>query len=91
MPYVILSLYLVMSIVTFLAFAWDKRAAQTDSRRVSERRLHMLEALGGWPGAILGQYLLRHKSLKFQYRIVLWGIIALHVTLWCATAYLLWL
>lgn len=76
-----------MSLVTFVAFAWDKSRAKRAERRVPERTLHLLELLGGWPGALAGQRWLRHKSEKLSYRVVLWAIVALHVAGWGAYAY----
>ena len=81
------SVYAGMSLVTFVAFAWDKRCAVRAKRRVPERTLHTLELLGGWPGALAGQRWLRHKSEKLSYRIVLWAIVALHLAGWGAFAY----
>lgn len=67
-----------MSVVTWVVFAWDKRRAKKKGWRVSERTLHTLELLGGWPGAWLAMRWLRHKSRKRSYRRVFWAIVALH-------------
>ncbi len=50
--------------VTFLAYAWDKRAAKRGGHRVRERTLHGLALAGGTPAALLGRKLLRHKTRK---------------------------
>jgi len=81
---VVLSIYAGSSLVTFCAFAWDKSCAARGSARVSESTLHLFELLGGWPGALAGQAVLRHKSAKLSYRFVLWMIIALHAVGWIA-------
>jgi uncharacterized membrane protein YsdA (DUF1294 family) len=81
------AVYAGMSLVTFVAFAWDKSRAKRAQRRVPERTLHLLELLGGWPGALAGQRWLRHKSEKLSYRIVLWVIVLLHLAGWGAFAY----
>jgi uncharacterized membrane protein YsdA (DUF1294 family) len=49
--------------------------------------LHLLALLGGWPGAVLGQQLFRHKTKKVVFRLVLWLILALHLTLVCLGLY----
>jgi len=77
----VLVLYGGMSVVTFVAFAWDKLCAKLQRRRVPEAVLHTLELGCGWPGALAGQLLLRHKSEKLSYRVVLWAIVALHLGL----------
>lgn len=80
--------YLLMSLVTFIAFAWDKRAARLNRWRTRESTLHVLELLGGFPGAFLAQRLLRHKSYKPRYRAILWAIAALHGVGWAIVIYL---
>lgn len=42
---------LVVNSLTFLAYAVDKRCAQSGWLRVPEALLHLLELIGGWPGA----------------------------------------
>ena len=76
--WVILFVYLLMSAWTLLMFALDKRAAQLNQRRVPEKKLHQLELYGGWPGALIGLHLVRHKRRKTEYTRVLYRICALH-------------
>jgi uncharacterized membrane protein YsdA (DUF1294 family)/cold shock CspA family protein len=62
--------------VLSLAFYWiDKRRAEAGQWRISEGSLHLLELLGGWPGAFLAQRLFRHKIGKVSYQIVFWLIV----------------
>ncbi|MET1079045.1 MAG: DUF1294 domain-containing protein [Pseudomonas sp.] len=75
-------LYLVMSLLCFLAFWWDKRAALQGRARIPERRLHLYELLGGWPGGLLAQRLIRHKNRKAAYQRRFWAIVLLHVAGW---------
>lgn len=65
-------LYAAASLVAFLAYAIDKRAAQRGGWRIQETTLHLIALAGGWPGAILAQVLLRHKSQKPSFRAVFW-------------------
>lgn len=58
------------SLFTFLAYYQDKRLAREKAWRTSEGTLHLLELLGGWPGAFLAQRGLRHKSSKGPYQFV---------------------
>ena len=80
----------VMSVLTLGFYAWDKRQAKKQGWRVPEKRLHLLSLLGGWPGALLGQRWLRHKSIKTRFRIVFWLTVVLHVAIACAVTYLVW-
>ncbi|MGL6313946.1 DUF1294 domain-containing protein [Vibrio sp. WXL103] len=75
----LIPLYLLMSIFTYLMFAWDKQAAQRGNWRTSENTLHMLSLLGGWPGALLAQFVLRHKSKKQPFKFILWCTIILNI------------
>ena len=71
--------YLALSLWSFLLYALDKSAARAGGRRIRERTLHVLALLGGWPGAILAQQALRHKSSKAAFRSVFWGTVVLNV------------
>ncbi len=71
--------YLGGSILTFLAYALDKSAAQKGEWRTSERTLHLMALLGGWPGALLAQQILRHKSSKQEFRTIFWATVTLNI------------
>lgn len=58
----------VMSGVCFIVYGFDKRRAKRGGRRVPERTLHLLEFLGGWPGAFYAQQWFRHKTQKVSFR-----------------------
>lgn len=55
---------LALNIATYAAFGWDKHQALRGGRRVPERHLLGLAALGGIVGAKLAQHRLRHKTRK---------------------------
>lgn len=67
------------SIVAFIAYGIDKRRAVRDKPRFSERTLHLMGALGGWPGAQVARQLFRHKTLKLSFRIVFFLIVTVHL------------
>ena len=73
-----------MSLLTFLAYGYDKRAARGNFHRTPERTLHAWALFGGWPGAALAQWLLRHKSQKrsFQTTFAVCVVIHLAATGW---------
>ena len=85
LPILIPAIYLVASVATFLAYAVDKSAAQYGRWRTSEGTLHLFALAGGWPGALIAQQTLRHKTQKASFRVVFW----LTVLLNCAA--LVWL
>jgi uncharacterized membrane protein YsdA (DUF1294 family) len=66
----ILYFYLGASVFTFLVYAKDKWSARSGRWRVSENSLQWFALAGGWPGALLAQYFLRHKSSKQSFTIV---------------------
>lgn len=78
--------YAALSCVAFLLYAVDKSRARRGARRISERTLHLVELLGGWPGAWLAARSLRHKTSKTSYRIVFALIVLLHFTAWTLLA-----
>ena len=65
----------VLGAITYGIYAMDKRRAQTQAWRVPEAHLHLLELLGGWPGAYLAQRRLRHKCSKIGYQFIFWLIV----------------
>jgi uncharacterized membrane protein YsdA (DUF1294 family) len=74
-------IYAVMSMITFIAYGIDKRRATHNRQRIREHTLHLLEVLGGWPGAILGQIVFHHKRRKFSYMFVFAAIVILHLAI----------
>lgn len=64
--------YLVASVLCFTAYAMDKSAARSRGQRTPERTLLLLGLAGGWPGAVLAQQWLRHKSVKTSFRARFW-------------------
>lgn len=67
-----------MSALTYWVYAKDKRRAEEGEWRIPEAHLHLLELIGGWPGAFLAQRRLRHKCTKRSYLAVFWMIVLLH-------------
>ena len=68
LPMIVAGLYLVMSVIAFVAYGLDKSAAKKGSWRTQENTLHLFSLLGGWPGAYLAQRQFRHKSSKESFR-----------------------
>lgn len=79
LPLWVAALYVAASAAAFIVYAADKSAAARGSRRVPENTLHLLSVAGGWPGALIAQQFLRHKSTKHEFRQVFWITAALNV------------
>ena len=77
---IIVGFYAVMSLITFGLYAKDKSAAKSGRWRTSESTLHMFSLLGGWPGAMLAQSYLRHKSIKQPFRFIYWLTVIINVS-----------
>ena len=81
--------YLFASLICYMAYAADKRAAGRGARRTPENTLHILALIGGWPGALLAQQLLRHKSVKAEFRSAFWATVLFNVAglVWLASPF----
>ncbi|WP_114969889.1 DUF1294 domain-containing protein [Rhodoferax ferrireducens] len=71
--------YMVMSVVCATAYWLDKTAAQNGQWRIPETTLLMLGMFGGWPGAIVAQQTLRHKTSKESFRVAFWATVVVNV------------
>jgi uncharacterized membrane protein YsdA (DUF1294 family)/cold shock CspA family protein len=78
LPAIVFFLYLGASVFAFAAYAFDKSAAQNDQWRTQESTLHMLGLIGGWPGALVAQRLLHHKTKKLSFQILFWATVTLN-------------
>jgi uncharacterized membrane protein YsdA (DUF1294 family)/cold shock CspA family protein len=70
LPVIVPAVYGAASVVAFVAYAMDKSAARNNRWRTREATLHLLAIVGGWPGALLAQKKLRHKSRKREFQTV---------------------
>jgi uncharacterized membrane protein YsdA (DUF1294 family)/cold shock CspA family protein len=77
-----MSAYVVMSIITFGFYYVDKKRAEQNRWRITSTSLHVLEALGGWPGALLAMAMLRHLTRKREHLTMLTAIITIHLVFW---------
>lgn len=71
----------VINLITFLLFAHDKRAAQKKTWRVKEFYLLGFAFLGGSLGAYLGTYILKHKTKKPKFKILILAFLIIHIFL----------
>ena len=73
------ALYVAMSVVCGVAYTLDKSAALDGRRRVPERTLLLLGLCCGWPGAVVAQRLLRHKTVKASFQAAFKASVAANV------------
>ncbi len=75
----ILPIYVVLNLISFGAFVWDKHKAQKGAWRTPEKTL-LATALFGPFGAAAGMQLARHKTRKLKFKLV-YAFLALHIIL----------
>ena len=71
----------VMNVITFIAYAADKAKAKRGAWRTPEAVLITLSFLFGSVGALLGMYLLRHKTKHIKFVLLVPLSFILHVVL----------
>lgn len=77
--WLVLVIYSAASLLPFFAYAWDKSSARRGNWRTPESTLHLMALVGGWPGALSAQRLLRHKSSKKEFLLIFWLTVFLNV------------
>lgn len=78
------ALLLALNVLAFGLYGLDKRRARSGRRRIRERTLLLVAALGGRAGAWLGMRLWHHKTLhrKFRLGLPLILVVQLVVAVW---------
>lgn len=68
--YSLLRIYLIIvNVLAFVAFGWDKYCAKNGRWRIPEAVLLALAALGGSAGALLGMAIFNHKTRKLKFNL----------------------
>ncbi len=78
-PPIFAALYVLVSVLTIGVYAFDKWSSIRGGWRVSETTLLLLGLVGGWPGAIIAQQAIRHKSKKPSFRRAFWATVVINV------------
>ena len=73
LPALLGAVYFLMSALSYFMYRSDKIAARSDAQRTPETSLHLVDLLGGWPGALIAQQQCRHKTAKRSFQIVFWA------------------
>lgn len=64
-----LAYLVVMNVIGFAVFGYDKRCAIKRRWRVPEKTLFLTALLGGSVGSYVGMFVFRHKTLHWKFRI----------------------
>ncbi len=80
LPAIILLIYALLSALTFTLYWQDKRAAINGNRRTPESTLQKFSLIGGWPGGLIAQHILHHKSSKKSFLLTYWLMVFLNIS-----------
>lgn len=72
LPAYMLGYFGFINLFAYALYAADKSAARGNTWRTPENKLHMIALMGGWPGALVAQDVLRHKSTKSSFQWTFW-------------------
>lgn len=83
------SYFLLINLLAFSLYYYDKRAARKNRRRLKESLLLLTGLLGGWPGALFAQRLFHHKTRKRSFQMAFWLSITTNIALlWLVYSYI---
>ena len=79
---ILLTYFAAINIITFIVYARDKRLAKkTNVRRIPEKTLLLLAAIGGSIGALIAMYTLRHKTLHKKFFLGVPAILIIQIAI----------
>ena len=74
--------YLILvNVLTYWVYRLDKRRAEKGGRRIPERELLLWALAGGTLAAFLAMRRYRHKTKKVSFRVGLWTVVLIQLTL----------
>ena len=85
-PFLLIAVFVLMSIILFLVMGRDKALSKTRKRRVPEATLFLLALLGGALGGVLGMQIFRHKTQHMSFVV---GFPLLALLQWGAVIWML--
>jgi uncharacterized membrane protein YsdA (DUF1294 family) len=71
--------FLTINLIAFVLIGYDKKLAQNNKRRISEKTLLFWVVLGGTIGSSLAMSIFRHKTAKKSYLLKFFGIVTLQI------------
>jgi uncharacterized membrane protein YsdA (DUF1294 family) len=76
---ILLPVFLLLNSIAFIITVYDKHLAVKNKRRISEKTLLTLVAVGGTFGSLVAMLLVNHKISKKSYLLKFFGIVVLQV------------
>lgn len=76
---ILLYTFLAVNLIAFVLIGYDKKLAQNNKRRISEKALLLWVAVGGTVGSSLAMSIFRHKTAKTSYLLKFFGIVSLQI------------
>ncbi|SHF99700.1 Uncharacterized membrane protein YsdA, DUF1294 family [Flavobacterium segetis] len=80
---ILLYVFFSVNIIAFLQIGYDKKLAQNQKRRISEKTLLAFVCIGGTIGSGLAMLIFRHKTAKRSYFLKLSLIIIVQILIFC--------
>ena len=80
-------LYMLAGAVSFFLYRQDKLTAQQTRsesgylHRTPEKKLHIADLCGGWPGGLMARAAFRHKTRKRPFIIKFWLTVAINIAI----------
>lgn len=71
--------FILINIIAFVVYGYDKWMAQKGKRRISEKTLLGLAGVGGSLGAFCGMLFFRHKIRKIKFYLGIPIIFLIHI------------
>ena len=78
LPWIVPPLYVIASLAAWLLYAFDKSAAMNRRWRTQEATLLGVGLASGWPGALVAQQQMRHKTRKLSFQVPFWFTVLLN-------------
>lgn len=72
-----LIVYVILNVIAFAMYVWDKHKAKNDQWRTKESTLLIAALIGPW-GAVAGMKYARHKTRKLKFKLV-YVFLVLHI------------
>ncbi len=73
--------FLLLNLICFIVFGYDKRLAKNNKPRISELKLLTLSAIGGSIGGLIAIYFFKHKNRKLSFMWRFYVVLALQMGL----------